>query len=264
MEDVARVVLAMEQHDVAEEVMHFLDRSGHARVVATAADDRQLREAMRQLEPDAVIGQPSLLADVARTRPFLAIDTRESVGSLRAAIRAGADGFFVWPVDREALSIAAAATRASARRARPARERRRGARGPWGSRCHVRRDASRARVRSPGERVHPRRRRPIRRRGRAGRRCSRRGRAHAGGPGAVGGGADAHPPGRHDVDAPRRVPRAAGTSGRRSSGRSRRRTSDARSMSRRPPPTSSSSICPTRSTGTSPPAARRRTGSSRC
>ena len=112
MEDVARVVLAMEQHDVAEEVMHFLDRSGHARVVATAADDRQLREAMRQLEPDAVIGQPSLLADVARTRPFLAVDTRESVGSLRAAIRAGADGFFVWPADREALSTAAAATRA--------------------------------------------------------------------------------------------------------------------------------------------------------
>ena len=62
MDDVARVVLALEQHDVAEEVMHFLDRSGHARVVATAADDRQLREAVRQLEPDAVIGQPSLLA----------------------------------------------------------------------------------------------------------------------------------------------------------------------------------------------------------
>jgi Flp pilus assembly CpaE family ATPase len=112
VEDVARVVLAMEQHDVAEEVMHFLDRSGHARVVATAADDRQLREAVRQLEPDAVIGQPSLLADAAVTRPFLAVDTRESVGSLRAAIRAGADGFFVWPADREALSTAAAATRA--------------------------------------------------------------------------------------------------------------------------------------------------------
>ena len=80
MDDVARVVLAMEQHDVAEEVMHFLDRSGHTRVVATAADDRQLREAVRQLEPDAVIGQPSLLADAAVTRPFLAVDTRESVG----------------------------------------------------------------------------------------------------------------------------------------------------------------------------------------
>jgi Flp pilus assembly CpaE family ATPase len=113
VEDVARVVLVMEQHDVAEEVMHFLDRSGHARVVATAADDRQLREAMRQLEPDAVIGQPSLLTGVGQTRPFLALDTRESVASLRAAIRAGADGFFVWPADREALSAAAAATRAA-------------------------------------------------------------------------------------------------------------------------------------------------------
>ena len=149
MEDVARVVLAMEQHDVAEEVMHFLDRSGHARVVATAADDRQLREAVRQLEPDAVVGQPSLVPTAPRTRPFLAVDTRESVGSLRAAIRAGADGFFVWPADREAFSTAAAADQGRARRAGPARERDRRARGARGSRRHVRRDASRARVRSP-------------------------------------------------------------------------------------------------------------------
>ena len=42
MENVARVVLALEAHDVVEEVMHFLDRSGRARVVATASDDRQL------------------------------------------------------------------------------------------------------------------------------------------------------------------------------------------------------------------------------
>jgi pilus assembly protein CpaE len=112
VEDAARIVLAMEQHDVAEEVMHFLDRSGHARVVATAADDRQLLEAMRQLEPDAVVGQPSLVVDVIGTRRFLAVDTRESVGALRTAIHAGAEGFFVWPADRDALSTAAAATRA--------------------------------------------------------------------------------------------------------------------------------------------------------
>ena len=112
MENVARIVLAMEQHDIAEEVMHFLDRSGHSRVVATAADDRQLLEAVHQLEPDAVVGQSSLVVDAILTRPFLAVDTRESVGALRAAIRAGADGFFVWPVDREALSTAAGATRA--------------------------------------------------------------------------------------------------------------------------------------------------------
>ncbi len=111
MEDVARIVLAMEQHDVAEEVMHFLDRSGHARVVATAADDRQLSEAVRQLEPDVVVGQSSLVNGAAGPLPFLAVDTRESIGALRAAIRAGADGFFVWPADREALSSAAAAYR---------------------------------------------------------------------------------------------------------------------------------------------------------
>ena len=112
MDKVARIVLAMEQHDVAEEVMHFLDRSGHARVVATAVDDRQLLEAIRQLEPDAVVGQPALVADVVRTRPFLAVETRETVGVLRAAIRAGADGFYIWPTDREALLTAAAATKA--------------------------------------------------------------------------------------------------------------------------------------------------------
>ncbi len=113
MDNVARVVLAMEQHDVAEEVMHFLDRSGQARVVATAADDRQLLEAVRQMEPDAVIAQPSLVPDgVLGSRTFLAVDTRESIAALRAAIRSGASGFFIWPADREALSSAAAATRA--------------------------------------------------------------------------------------------------------------------------------------------------------
>src|SRR2546422_6506555 len=53
MDDVARVILAIGSQEVAEEVLHLLDRSGRARVVATAADDRQLAEAVRQLEPDA-------------------------------------------------------------------------------------------------------------------------------------------------------------------------------------------------------------------
>ena len=108
MENVARVVLALEAHDVVEEVMHFLDRSGGARVVATASDDRQLAEAVRQLEPDAVIGQPVLLT-AAETfgSTLLAVDTHESVGSLRAAIDAGAHGYFVWPADREELARAA-------------------------------------------------------------------------------------------------------------------------------------------------------------
>ncbi len=115
MDQVARVVLAMEQHDVAEEVMHFLDRSGHARVVGMAGDDRQLLEAIRQLEPDAVIAQPALVGPGLRPAlvgTLLALDTRESIGALRTAIQVGASGFFIWPADREALSSATAAASA--------------------------------------------------------------------------------------------------------------------------------------------------------
>ena len=111
MENVARVVLALEAPDVTEEVMHFLDRTGHARVVATAIDDRQLEAAVRQLDPDVVVAQPSLVDPVAmRGHLLLAVDTRESVASMRAAIRGGASGFFLWPADREALAGATAAT----------------------------------------------------------------------------------------------------------------------------------------------------------
>ena len=118
MEDVARIVLGIEAHDVAEEVMHFLDRTGRVRVVATAADDRQLVEAVRQLEPDAVVAQPGLVRrGTLDGAALLALETRESVGALRAALEAGARGFFLWPAEREALGAAAAGTRARARAA---------------------------------------------------------------------------------------------------------------------------------------------------
>jgi len=108
VENVARVVLAIDEHDVAEEVIHFLDRTGGTRVVATAGDERQLAEAVRQLEPDAVVASPSLLRRgvPAGANAVLAVDTRESVGSLRAAIRAGARGFYVWPDERDELIAA--------------------------------------------------------------------------------------------------------------------------------------------------------------
>src|SRR5688572_8356421 len=109
MDQVARVVLALEAPEVAEEVMHFLDRSGRARVVATAGDDRQLAEAVRQLEPDAVVAEPGLLAGASASGVVLALDVRESVSSLRTAIRAGAAGYFLWPKERDELLGATAA-----------------------------------------------------------------------------------------------------------------------------------------------------------
>ncbi len=110
MEDVARIVLGLEQPAVAEEVMHFLDRTGRARVVATASDDRQLAEAVRQVEPDAVVASPALVgsAETLNGSLLLAVDTNESVRSLRGALAAGARGYFLWPVDREGLAAAAA------------------------------------------------------------------------------------------------------------------------------------------------------------
>ena len=119
MDQVARVVVALEAPDVAEEVMHFLDRSGRARVVATAGDDRQLAEAVRQLEPDAVVAEPGLLGGAKASGVVLALDVRESVSSLRTAIRAGAAGYFLWPAEREDLvSAAAAAVRRAQRTVR--------------------------------------------------------------------------------------------------------------------------------------------------
>lgn len=108
MQAVANVVLAIEVPEVAEEVMHFLDRTGSVRVLATAADERQLAEAVRQLDPSAVVAAPSLLRGFSASSDVavLAVDTGESTGGLRAAIGAGARGFFVWPAERAELADA--------------------------------------------------------------------------------------------------------------------------------------------------------------
>src|SRR2546426_11265267 len=97
MDQVARVVLALEEHDVAEEIMHFLDRNG-ARVVATAVDERQLQEAVRQLEPDAVVAQPKLVAarGLSGGAPFAAGTLATGTG-VRAAPPAGPAGVFSLP-----------------------------------------------------------------------------------------------------------------------------------------------------------------------
>ncbi|MGA9161496.1 MAG: AAA family ATPase [Actinomycetota bacterium] len=115
MEEVARIVLALETPDVAEEVMHFLDRTGRARVVGTAVDASQLAEAVRQLEPDAVVAAPALAPSrgALNGSALLAVDTTQSVGALRRAIRSGASGFFLWPAEREELANAAARVRPS-------------------------------------------------------------------------------------------------------------------------------------------------------
>src|SRR5262245_7269683 len=103
MERSTRVVLAIEAPEVLDEVLHFLDRSGAVRVVATADGERQIVDAVTQLEPDLVIAEPRFAGAVPAPAPCIAIASRESIAALRAAIAAGVRGFTVWPEERDRL-----------------------------------------------------------------------------------------------------------------------------------------------------------------
>jgi Flp pilus assembly CpaE family ATPase len=103
MDQLTRVVLAVDAPEVLDEILHFLDRSGAVRVLATADDARQLSEATKQLEPDVVLAEPRLASHVDAPTPCIAIASRESVAALRAALAAGVRAFTVWPVERDEL-----------------------------------------------------------------------------------------------------------------------------------------------------------------
>src|SRR5918999_3025578 len=94
---VARVVLAVESPELATEVVDFLDRTGRARVVATASDRGELVQAVQLSEAEAVVVEPSLVppAGSLNGSVLLAMDTTESVHSLWQALGAGARGFFL-------------------------------------------------------------------------------------------------------------------------------------------------------------------------
>src|SRR6187399_3132017 len=96
MERSTRVVLAIEAPEVLDEVLHFLDRSDAVRVVATADGERQIVDAVTQLEPDVVIAEPRFAGAVPAPAPCIAIASR-------AAIAAGVRAFTVWPEERERL-----------------------------------------------------------------------------------------------------------------------------------------------------------------
>ena len=112
MQDVARIVLAVESEHLAQDVIDFLDRTGRTRVVDTVRDAKALAAVVDRERPDAVVGSPDVVRAAGRLNgsAFLAVATEESVRHLRDAVDSGARGFFVWPADRSALGSAAART----------------------------------------------------------------------------------------------------------------------------------------------------------
>jgi pilus assembly protein CpaE len=120
MEDVVRVVLGVVPPALASEVMDHIDRSGSAKVVGAATEAAALPPEVERLEPDAVVALPRFLASAGPlgSSALLAVDTEETVGSLRSALRAGASGFYRWPDQR--AELVSAAERLRRARFRPA------------------------------------------------------------------------------------------------------------------------------------------------
>jgi Flp pilus assembly CpaE family ATPase len=110
VEGVARIVLGLDSPQLADEVVDFLDRGGRARVVASAASSAALAAAVREHEPDAIVGSTAVIraAGGANGTPFLALETAETLAALRGAMELGARGFYLWPSERGALADAAA------------------------------------------------------------------------------------------------------------------------------------------------------------
>jgi pilus assembly protein CpaE len=109
VQETATIVLGLDPPELAEEVMDFLDRTGRTRVVATASTGLDLARAVRDRQPHAVVGQPTLVGQAGPLNgsAYFALATSESVSVLREALRAGARGFYLWPGERSQLAHAA-------------------------------------------------------------------------------------------------------------------------------------------------------------
>jgi pilus assembly protein CpaE len=106
----ATVVLGLQEQAMGEEILHYLDRLPRVRVVGTASEEASLRGEIQRAAPDAVVVSPELLASDLPAPAVLTVSERETTAGLRAAIAAGARGFFLWPEEREALARAAERT----------------------------------------------------------------------------------------------------------------------------------------------------------
>lgn len=99
-----RVLLAVDAPEIAESIIDYLDRSGQARVVATANDEGQIVSAVRQVSPDVVLASTAVLGAItAAGPPIVVVDTQVSTGDLRSVIARGAAAFILWPDERDQL-----------------------------------------------------------------------------------------------------------------------------------------------------------------
>jgi Flp pilus assembly CpaE family ATPase len=117
------VVLGFDDPALQEEVLHFLDRLPRVRVMGVAGDGPDVARRVQERRPAAVVASPSVVAaapDLDGASLFVVAPT-ETTGALRTALRAGADGFYLWPEERDGLGRDAERA-ARPRRAGPVRD----------------------------------------------------------------------------------------------------------------------------------------------
>ena len=98
------VVLGIEEPRLQNEVLDYLERLPHVRVVASTSDASGLARQVRRSDVDAAVVTPSSLGADLDGTPVLVVASRETTEDLRRAVRAGARGFYLWPEEREALA----------------------------------------------------------------------------------------------------------------------------------------------------------------
>lgn len=97
------VVLGIADPGLQEEVLDFLDRCPRVRVVGTASRPPELAHTIGERHPDVAVSSPEVLGPDLDGAAVFVVDQKESTAALRAAVRAGARGFYVWPGERDAL-----------------------------------------------------------------------------------------------------------------------------------------------------------------
>jgi Flp pilus assembly CpaE family ATPase len=107
------VVLGVADPALQEEVLHFLDRRPEVRVLATTTEGSDLGRELRIRKPTSLVVSPEVLVTAPDLdgAQVLVVTQRETTESLRAALRSGARGFYVWPEERDGLALGVERTR---------------------------------------------------------------------------------------------------------------------------------------------------------
>ncbi|HEX6209065.1 MAG TPA: AAA family ATPase [Actinomycetota bacterium] len=103
--DGTTVVLGFDAPALQEQVLRFIERRPGLRIAGAAGDAQALTSKVRETGPQVVITTPDVLAAGPELNgaALLVVGERETTAGLRAAIRAGARGFYLWPEERDSL-----------------------------------------------------------------------------------------------------------------------------------------------------------------